>query len=82
MAGAIGFPPDFDERTLEGRLFPVAVVSAREERPIPDFAHIHAERRGKGVTLALLWQEYKAEHPEGLQYSQFCERYPPSPTLA
>ena len=27
------------------------------------------------MTLALLWQEYKAEHPEGLQYSQFCERY-------
>ena len=23
----------------------------------------------------MLWQEYKAEHPEGLQYSQFCERY-------
>ena len=27
------------------------------------------------MTLALLWQEYKTEHPEGLQYSQFCERY-------
>ena len=35
----------------------------------------HAERRHKNVTLALLWHEYKAEHPEGLQYSQFCERY-------
>ena len=33
------------------------------------------ELRGKNVTLALLWQEYKAIHPEGLQYSWFCEQY-------
>ena len=25
--------------------------------------------------MSLLWQEYKAEHPDGIQYSQFCERY-------
>jgi len=29
----------------------------------------------KGVTLALLWEEYKAVYPEGYQYSQFCELY-------
>ena len=68
-------PERLDECTLEGRLFPTAAVSARVERPIPDWARVHAERRRKGVTLALLWQEYKAVHPEGLQYSQFCERY-------
>jgi transposase len=27
------------------------------------------------VTLALLWQEYKAEHPDGYQYSQFTDLY-------
>ena len=68
-------PEKLDERALEGRLFPSVAVSARDERPIPDWARVHAERRRKGVTLALLWQEYKAVHPEGLQYSQFCERY-------
>ena len=67
-------PEKLDERPLEGRLFPTA-VPARAERPIPDWARVHGERRRKSVTLALLWQEYKAEHPEGLQYSQFCERY-------
>ena len=36
---------------------------------------MHRELRGKGVTLALLWEEYKAVHPEGLQYSRFCEQY-------
>ena len=51
------------------------VPAGRVERPIPDWARVHAERRRKGVTLALLWHEYKAVHPEGLQYSQFCERY-------
>ena len=36
---------------------------------------VHRELRRKGVTLALLWEEYKAAHPDGLQYSWFCERY-------
>lgn len=27
------------------------------------------------MTLALLWTECKAEHPEGYQYSQFVDRY-------
>jgi transposase len=29
----------------------------------------------RGVTLALLWQEYRAEHAQGYAYSWFCERY-------
>ena len=68
-------PEKLDERALEARLFPIAQVSPRVERAIPDWVQVHAERRHKNVTLALLWHEYKAEHPEGLQYSQFCERY-------
>jgi len=27
------------------------------------------------MTLALLWQEYKAAEPEGYQFSQFCNLY-------
>ncbi|HVJ72111.1 MAG TPA: hypothetical protein VM531_11500 [Sphingomicrobium sp.] len=27
----------------------------------------------RGVTLALLWQEYRGEHAEGYAYSWFCE---------
>jgi len=27
------------------------------------------------VTLTLLWHEYKAAHPEGFQYSWFCDQY-------
>jgi len=29
----------------------------------------------RGVTLALLWQEYRAGHNQGYAYSWFCERY-------
>ena len=30
-------------------------------------------RAASGVTLALLWQEYLAEHPNGCSYTRFCE---------
>jgi transposase len=29
----------------------------------------------KDVTLGLLWQEYRECHPDGYQYSAFCEHY-------
>jgi transposase len=35
----------------------------------------YRELRRKGVTLSLLWHEYKAAHPEGFQYSWFCDQY-------
>ena len=31
--------------------------------------------RHKGVTLQLLWLEYREAHPDGYQYSRFCDRY-------
>ena len=44
-------------------------------RPTPDWTIVPQERKRKGVTLLLLWQDYKAGTPDGLQYSQFCEAY-------
>ncbi|MFH1778194.1 MAG: IS21 family transposase [Candidatus Omnitrophota bacterium] len=44
-------------------------------KPQPDWAYIHQELKKKGVTLTLLWQEYKEIHPEGYQSTQFCEHY-------
>ena len=42
----------------------------------PDYAEIHRELRNKGVTLELLWQEYKSAHPDdGYQYSRYCQLY-------
>ena len=38
-------------------------------------AYVFRELRGKGVTLQLLWYEYKQAHPDGYQFSQFCKLY-------
>jgi transposase len=49
--------------------------AAATERPVPDWAHLHLERRRAGVTLELLHLEYLDKHPQGYQYTQFCELY-------
>ena len=68
-------PDDLDDARLERLLFPPAPDLPAQERGIPDWAHIHGELKHKGVTLFLLWQEYRANHPDGYQYSWFCEHY-------
>ena len=52
-----------------------AECSPKEERAHPDWEWVHQELKKKGVTLQLLWEEYKAIHPEGYQPSQFYEYY-------
>lgn len=42
----------------------------------PDWAWVHRElRKGKSVTLRVVWEEYQQEHPNGYSYSWFCEGY-------
>ena len=66
---------ELDEASLEQRLYPPPPTVAEAERPEPDWSHIHQELRRKGVTLNLLWHEYRAAHPQGYGYSWFCEHY-------
>ena len=68
-------PDDLDDARLERLLFPPPPDLPAESRGIPDWSHLHKELRHKGVTLFLLWQEYRQNHPEGYQYSWFCEHY-------
>lgn len=67
-------PPDLDDGKLEARLYPGAPMG-KPSRPMPDMRHLHRELRRKGVTLELLWQEYREAHPDGYGYSRFCELY-------
>ena len=67
-------PEGLDDTELEQRLFPSVCIFA-DKRPRPDCAYLHRELRRKGVTLFLLWEEYRAVHPEGYQYSRFCDLY-------
>ncbi len=68
-------PADLDDTALERRLFPQAASLAVDLRTVPDWARVHQELKRKGVTLILLWEEYKVACPEGLQYSAFCLHY-------
>ena len=69
-------PEGLDDAALEQRVFPPPDARPAYRRPLPVWAEVHAElKRRQGVTLALLWEEYKATHPEGLQYSRFCDHY-------
>lgn len=66
-------PAGMNEVALERRLFTAPGPAAKQAQP--DFAAVHRELRGKGVTVFLLWQEYRERFPEGYSYSQFCARY-------
>ena len=67
-------PEDLDDTALEALLFPIEPPSLTD-RPLPVMAELRQELQSKGVTLMLLWQEYKERYPEGYQYSQFCDHY-------
>jgi transposase len=68
-------PDEIDDAELERRLFPPPDAASSTSRTEPDWSYNHAELKRRGVTLALLWQEYRAEHAQGYAYSWFCERY-------
>ena len=68
-------PEALDDAALEDRLFASPSAPPAEPRPVPDWGEVHQELKRKGVTLLLLWQEYKQRHPNGYRYSQFCVRY-------
>jgi hypothetical protein len=76
-AAGVGWPlpPELTESELENRLFPGAPRPSTAPRAMPDWSYVHRELRRPGVTLQLLWLEYKEAHPDGYQYSQFCVRF-------
>lgn len=79
QAAGLSWPLDdsLDDGALERQLFPATPTASfpRTRRPMPDWSEVHRELKRKGVTLFLLWQEYKATAPDGIQYSWFCEGY-------
>jgi transposase len=64
-----------DEGALERALFAGPAATRETTRPVPAWADVHRELKRKGVTLALLWQEYKEGSAGGLQYSRYCDLY-------
>jgi len=69
---------ELTEAELEARLFPTEHLPSSVHRPPPNCEYIYNQLRtyrNINLTLTQLWLEYKAEHPEGYQYTQFCEYY-------
>ncbi len=69
-------PEGLDEAALEARLFPPPSADLAARRPVPEWREVHRElKRGRHVTLRLLWLEWREDHPEGWGYTQFCAHY-------
>lgn len=63
-----------DDEALENALYGEA--EREPSKPLPDMKLIHRELSRKGVTLALLWEEYASENPDDhYSYSWFCDLY-------
>ena len=73
---AWSLPEEMGQEELEQLLFPSASTTNSGQLFLPDWSTICMELKKKHVTLALLWQEYKEQHPgDGYQYSHFCDLY-------
>jgi len=68
-------PDGLDDGALEARLFARPADRPGRDPALPTWSELHQELKRPGVTLQLLWREYRATHPTGYAYSQFCERY-------
>ncbi len=68
-------PDALNDTALEARLFTRPADRGRLDQVLPSWGGLHHELKRPGVTLQLLWNEYRAAHPTGYGYSQFCARY-------
>jgi transposase len=70
-------PPEISDAELERRLFTPAGSQDQDgpTRTVPDWAKVHEELKRPAVTRLILWEEYRAEVPDGLGYARFCQLY-------
>jgi len=68
---------DWNEERLEQVLFPSGHATAKTpQRAQPDFNRIRQQlEQHRDLTLELLWEEYRQQHPNGYSYSRFCKLY-------
>jgi transposase len=69
----ITWPTDLNDKQLMSLLYPPDEGANKVLEP--DMAQVFCEMKKKGVTLMLLWEEYKEKSPDGVMYTQFCDRY-------
>lgn len=69
----VGWPVELNDKQLMSLLYPPR--ERADCAPEPDMDYIFKEMKRPHVTLMKLWEEYKDRNPEGIMYTQFCERY-------
>lgn len=62
------------DQALQAFLYPKRCKTTSPQLE-PNWPHVHQEMQRKGVTLMLLWHEYRASLPEGYSYQAFTEYY-------
>lgn len=67
-------PDEVDNNMLERICYPQR-THRKTSQPQPDWNGVWKQMQRKGMTLRLQWMRYKDRHPDGYQYSQFCEHY-------
>ncbi len=69
-------PEGVTDTDLERQLYQPQGGETRRGLAPPDWPAVHRALRRKNVTLSLVWEEYRAVHPDdGYGYSRFCELY-------
>ena len=69
-------PGEMTDEAIENKLFTRnGVKPGMRRRPEPNWAALVIELKKPGVTLQILWEEYRAVHPAGYGYSRFCELF-------
>lgn len=67
---------NLDEGALERKLFHQVTGAQADPFVEPDWSEVYRELKRSGVTLRLLWEEYRARHPDdGYGYSAYCHHY-------
>ena len=62
---------ELGQEELAGLMRRKKPVEKAQARPEPDLQYITREMGKKGVTLQLLWEEYREDHPDGYGRTQF-----------
>ena len=64
---------EMGEEAVEALLFKRGELP--DQRPMPDWKAVAAELGRRGVSLMLIWEEYRRHHPDGYSYSQFRRHF-------
>ena len=64
---------DMADEALETALFPSPAQAAPQQEV--DWSKVETDLSERGVTLKLLWVEWRETHPDGMSYPTWCRRF-------